>query len=157
MKLFRSPAFLAAVAMSVIVAMYFAFAAQLAVSFLQSSSPVGVALGAALILLPLIGMWYLAQEWRLGLAVQRMADDLDAAERLPVHDGARTPQGKLTDEAAQELFASVSQLTRDNPQDWAAWFHVAYAYDANRDRRMARRSLRYAAALYRDERHARRG
>lgn len=149
MKLFRKGPFLAAVALTTLVALYFAFVAQRAVWFLQSTSVTGKALGAALIVLPLIGVWYLANEWRLGATVQAMANRLDAQDRLPLHDGARTASGRLTDEAAQAVYEVAARGVEEAPNDWAAWFHLGFAYDAAGERALARTSLRHAADLYR--------
>lgn len=157
MRLFRNGAFLAAIAMSVILAMYFALVAQFAIGFLRADDLPARALGAALLVLPFIGVWYLAHEWRLGTTVQRMADQLEREGRLPLHDGERQPNGRLTEEAAEALFEITRRGTEANPEDWSAWFHVAFAYEANRDRSMARRTLRHAADLYRRDRRTARG
>ena len=53
MTLFRNRAFMAAVAVSVIVAMYLAFVAGRAVAFMNSGEPLAAALGAALLVLGL--------------------------------------------------------------------------------------------------------
>lgn len=155
MRLFRQPAFLAAVAMTVLLAMYFAFVAQYAVAFVMADAWAAKLLGLALLVLPAIGLWYVTVEWRLGTTVQRMADALEAEGGLPMHDGERDAQGRLTDEAAEAIFEVARRETEDNPTDWRSWFRVAWAYDANRDRSMARKSLRHAADLFRAERRSR--
>ncbi len=154
MRLFRQPAFLAAVAMTVLLAMYFAFVAQYAVAFVMAEAWAAKALGLALLVLPAIGLWYVIVEWRLGTTVQRMADVLEAEGGLPLHDGEREPHGRLTDAAAEAIFEVARLEAEHSPDDWRAWFRVAWAYDANRDRSMARKSLRHAADLFRAERRA---
>ena len=154
MGVFRNPAFLAAVAISVIVALYFAFVADFAVAFVRSEDLVAKGLGAALLVLPIIGAWWLFHEWRLGLTVQRMASQLEREGRLPLHDGETDHVGRLTEEAAEAVFEVARRSADANPDDWAAWFHVSHAYEANRDRPMARRSMLHAAELYRAERRA---
>jgi hypothetical protein len=143
---------MAAVAITAIVALYFAFVAGRAIAFIRADEGAAKALGAALLVLPAIGVWYLIHEWRLGTTVQRMADVLDAQGRLPIHDGERRPSGRLTDESAQAIFEVCKREVDESPDDWAAWFHVAYAYEACGDRSMARKSLRHAGDLFRDQR-----
>lgn len=142
---------MAAVAITAIVALYFSFVAGRAFAFIRADETQAQILGAALLVLPALGVWYLIHEWRLGTTVQKMADVLDAQNRLPLHDGPTKPSGKLTEEAAQAVFEVAHREVEDNPDDWVAWFHVAYAYEASGDRSMARKSLRHAGDLYRAE------
>jgi hypothetical protein len=158
MRLIRQPAFMAAVAITLIVALYFAFVAGRAVAFVRADEGAAKVLGTALLVLPAIGVWYLVHEWRLGTTVQRMADVLDREQRLPIHDGETLPSGKLTEESARAVFEIAQRGVDHAPQDWAAWFHVAYAYEACGDRPMARKTLRHAGDLFRlERRNARRG
>jgi len=156
MGVFRNPAFLAAVALTVIVAVYFVFVADFAFAFLRADALEAKGLGAALLVLPLIGVWWLYHEWRLGITVQRMADQLDREGRLPIHDGQRSASGALTEESAEAIFETARRTADASPEDWSAWFHVSHAYEANRDRSMARKSMRHAAQLFRAERKAQR-
>lgn len=154
MRLMRRRGFLGAVAMSAILALYFALVASRAVSFMRSGDAIAVAIGVALLVLPAIGMWWLIHEWRLGTAVQRMADELEADNRLPVFAGETDAFGRLSEEAQETAFAAAKRYIDEFPDDWVAWFHLAQAYEASGDRAMARRSLRYAADLYRAPDHA---
>src|SRR6188768_2262022 len=104
MKLMRNSAFLAAVAITVILAIYFALVANHAALFLQSDELIAKGIGAAMLVLPFIGAWFLIHEFRLGTAVQKMADTLDREGRLPIHDGETKPSGKLTRESAEAVF-----------------------------------------------------
>ncbi|MFN3867163.1 MAG: hypothetical protein ACK4MD_10685 [Demequina sp.] len=152
MGVFRNPAFLAAVAITVIVALYFAFVADFAFAFLLADELAARGLGAALLVLPLVGAWWLFHEWRMGITVQRMSSQLEREGRLPVHAGERSAAGRLSEEAADAVYQQARRGAEDRPEDWRAWFHVGYAYDENRDRSAARKALRYAADLYRAER-----
>lgn len=152
MGLLRNKGFLAAVATSTIVALYFVLVADRAVVFIGTNNPVARGLGFALLLFPMLGAWWLFHEWRVGTTVQRMADDLEYQGRLPIHDGAQDGHGRLTREAQDAVFEVARRGVDLRPDDWAAWFHVAYAYEAAGDRSMARKSLRHAAGLYRASR-----
>ncbi|WP_084104350.1 hypothetical protein [Demequina sp. NBRC 110056] len=152
MNLFRNPAFLAAVAMTVLVSLYFVFVADFAFAFLRAPEIAARILGGALLVLPTVGVWWLYHEWRLGITTQQMASQLEREGRLPIGGGETLPGGRLTEEAAEASFEAARRNAEINPEDWAAWFHVAHAYEDNRDRSMARKSMRHAADLYRAER-----
>ncbi len=154
MGLLRRPAFLAAATTCAIVALYFALVAGRAFMFIREDDAVARALGVAMLVLPAIGVWWLAHEWRTGTVVQRMADELERQDRLPIHDGETDARGKLTESAQVAVFEVARRNVDDHPDDWAAWFHVAYAYEASGDRAMARKSLRHAGDLYRQARRA---
>lgn len=135
--------------MTVLLCFYLALVTQRAVLLLASDSLIAKAMGLAFLVLPLIGVWYVVKEWRLGTAVQRMASRLEAEGRLPVFAGEASATGRLPDAAAADAVELASREVELAPQDWAAWFHVAWAYDAAGERSQARKCLRYAAELYR--------
>lgn len=148
----RNSAFMGAVAITLILSIYFVFVADRAFAFISADAGVAKALGAAMLVLPVIGVWFLVHELWLGSTVQKMANRLDAEGRLPVHDGETKPSGKLTREAAEAVFDVASRQVEFAPNDWASWFHLAFAYDAAGERSQARKSLRHAADLFRAER-----
>lgn len=152
MGVFRNPAFLAAVAMTAVLSMYFVFVADFAFAFVRAEDLIARGLGAALLVLPLVGAWWLVHEWRLGIATQHMANQLDREGRLPIHDGELDAEGRLTEDASQAIFEVARRSVEDRPDDWRAWFHVAHAYQVNSDRKMARASMRHAADLFRVQR-----
>lgn len=152
MGLLRNKGFLAAATTSTIVALYLVLVAGRAVAFIGTDDMVAKTIGVALLLFPLLGAWWLLHEWRLGTTVQRMADELENEGRLPVRDGDEDARGRLIGEAQEAVFEVARRGVELSPEDWSAWFHVAYAYDASGDRSMARKSLRHAASLYRARR-----
>ncbi len=79
---------------------------------------------------------------------------LERQDRLPIHDGETDARGKLTPAAQESVFEVARRNVDAYPDDWAAWFHVAYAYEASGDRSMARKSLRHASDLYRRAKRA---
>lgn len=154
MGLLRRPAFLAAATTCAIVALYFALVAGRAFMFIATDDAVARVLGVALLVLPALGVWWLIHEWSTGTTVQRMANELERQDRLPIHDGETDARGKLTPAAQESVFEVAHRNVDAHPDDWAAWFHVAYAYEASGDRSMARKSLRHASDLYRRARRA---
>ena len=149
MRLIRQPAILAAASISMVLLLYFLLVADRAFILLTTPELAARGFGAGLLVLPVLGVWWMVHEWRLGTTVQKMADTLDLEGRLPIHDGETMPSGRLTDEAAEAVFEVAKRNVELHPDEWAAWFHVAYAYEAARDRPMARKALRHAAELFR--------
>lgn len=148
----RNRAFLGSVAIATILVVYFVLVASRAFLFLGSDALAAKGIGVAMLVLPVIGAWFLVNEFRLGTSVQQMADRLDAEGRLPIHDGETKPSGRLTRESAEAVFEVASRQVEETPKEWSAWFHLAYAYEAAGERSQARKTLRYAADLYRAER-----
>lgn len=155
MRLIRTPGFMLAISLTLVLLLYFGLVADRAFLLLQTGEAVGRGLGIALVILPAIGVWYLIHEWHMGSTVQKMANVLEDEGRLPIHDGATLPSGRLTDDAAEAVFEVARRAVDDRPDDWRAWFHVAYAYEAARDRPLARKALRHAADLFRRDRSRR--
>ncbi|HQY33894.1 hypothetical protein [Actinotalea sp.] len=141
--------FLVALVLTVLLALYLVAVAGRGVSLVRTGEPIGVALGAAVLVLPLLGAWLVLREWSLAAAVQRMADELAADGALPVDDLPRSPGGRIDRAAADAAFVTAREAVEAAPEDWAAWFRLGFAYDAARDRRRAREALRTAARLRR--------
>ena len=144
----RTP-LLAALALTALLALYVTLVASRAVLLMRTGEPVGVALGAGFAVLPVLAVWLVVREWRLAVDVQRMADELAADDALPVDDLPRSPAGRIDKVAARVAFAGARSDAEGNGGDWAAWYRLAFAYDAAGDRRRARESLRRASALHR--------
>jgi hypothetical protein len=140
---------LAALALTALLALYVALVASRALLLMRTGEPVGVALGAGFAVLPVLAVWLVVREWRLAVDVQRMADELAADGALPVDDLPRSPAGRIDKVAARAAFAGARTDAEGNRGDWAAWYRLAFAYDAAGDRRRAREALRRASALHR--------
>ncbi|WP_062301301.1 hypothetical protein [Demequina subtropica] len=149
MSVMRRPAFMAAIATTVLAALLLGFVVNIAVALLQSTGMVGKLLGVLVLIIPAIAVWFLVNEWRLGITVQRMAARLEEEDRLPRHDGERSPAGRLTEQAALDVYEIARQGVELAPDDWVAWFHLAFAYDEVKEKAEARKALRHAAALFR--------
>lgn len=119
-----------------------------AVLLIGSGHAVAVGLGAALLLLPVIGLWAMIATLRAGFAHQRLA-------RLIAHDGMeldvtalpRRPSGRIDRAAADALFDTVRDELHRDPDDWRRWYRVARAYDYAGDRARARAAMRKATQL----------
>jgi len=139
----------AAVALTGLLGLYMWIVATRATALIRTGEPVGIGLGIAFWVLPLLVIWLVAREWRLAIDVQRMADELAAADELPVDDLPRSPGGRIDRAAARAAFDPARELAETEPDDWRSWYHLAFAYDAAGDRRRARESLRRASKLHR--------
>ena len=139
----------AAVALTGLLGLYVWLVASRATALIRTGEPVGIGLGIAFWVLPPLVIWLVAREWRLAIDVQRMADELAAADELPVDDLPRSPGGRIDRAAAREAFEPARERAEAEPDDWRSWYHLAFAYDAAGDRRRARESLRTASRLHR--------
>ncbi|KGM13208.1 hypothetical protein [Cellulomonas bogoriensis] len=133
--------------LTLLLVVYLVAAAGRGLDLIRTGVPVAVAIGAAVLVLPVLGVVLIAREWWLAVLVQRMSDELAAQDRLPVDDLPRSPGGRVDRGAADVAFAAARSQVEDSPEDWAAWFALGFAYDAAGDRRRARESLRRAARL----------
>jgi cytochrome c-type biogenesis protein CcmH/NrfG len=114
---------------------------------LRDGRPVPVALGLAVLLLPILAGWAVWREVRFGLATERLGRLLEAEGGLPVDDLARRPSGRIERASADAAFATYRDAVERQPQSWRDWYRLATAYDAAGDRRRARAAARRAVAL----------
>ncbi|KLN34994.1 hypothetical protein FB00_09830 [Cellulosimicrobium funkei] len=147
-------AIVGAVLVTILLALYVWQVAGRAAALVGTGEPVAMVIGAGVLVLPLLVVGLVGREFALAGTVQRMADDLAAQGRLPVDDLPRSPGGRIDREAADAAFGPYRDAVDADPQSWEAWYHLAFAYDAARDRRRAREALRKAASLYRSRRRA---
>lgn len=140
---------LAAIVMAVLLALYIGLVAQRAVLLLVSGVAVGIAMGAALIVLPLIAVWAIAREILFGVRTERLVRILDAEGNLPVEELPHRASGRPLRDAADEDFPRYRAEVEAEPTGWRAWFRLGLAYDASGDRRRARQALRTAIRLHR--------
>ncbi|MGN6574928.1 MAG: hypothetical protein ACTHKG_04515 [Nocardioides sp.] len=117
------------------------------VALLRSGSVVGVLLGLAVLVVPLLGVVLVAREIGFGRRCAALADTLAAEGALPVDDLPRRPSGRVDRAAADEQFALMRADVEADPESWRAWFRLALAYDAAGDRTQARAAARHAIAL----------
>jgi hypothetical protein len=137
------------VVVTAMLVVYVALVVVRALDLIGTRSPVGVALGAAFLVFPLLVVVLLVREWRLAVDTQRMADLLAAADGLAVDDLPRSAGGRVDKDAARAAFDAARAAVEADPQQWQLWFRLAFAYEAVGDRSQARASLRTASGLWR--------
>jgi len=118
------------------------------VLLVRDGRPAVVALGVALIVLPLLGAWAMVREVRFGAASQRLAGELERSGGLPPDDMPRTPAGRPDTARLDPWFARFRSAVEADEQDWAAWFRLSCAYDSAGDRKRARAAMRHAITLH---------
>ncbi|ORW93301.1 hypothetical protein AWB92_13155 [Mycobacterium sp. IEC1808] len=127
---------------------YFVLLGRLAVAMIGSGRPAAIGLGAALLIMPAIGLWAMIATLRAGFAHQRLAR-LIAADgmELDTSELPRRPSGRIERDAADALFATVRTEVEAEPDDWRRWYRLARAYDYAGDRRRAREAMKTALEL----------
>lgn len=132
--------------------MYLLLLGRMAVLMIRSGSVAGIGLGAALLIMPVIGGWALYATLRDGFTHQRLARliDDDGLE-LDVSALPRRPSGRIDRAAADALFHIVRAELDAEPGDWRRWYRLARAYDYAGDRRRAREAMRTAVRLQETE------
>jgi cytochrome c-type biogenesis protein CcmH/NrfG len=127
---------------------YIVLLGRSAVLMIGSGRAVAVVLGAALLVLPVIGLWAMIATLRAGFAHQKLA-------RLAAQDGMeldvsalpRRPSGRIERDAADALFDTVRAELDSDPHDWRRWYRLARAYDYAGDRGRAREAMKKAVEL----------
>ncbi|MEV5008142.1 hypothetical protein ACIQFZ_36135 [Streptomyces sp. NPDC093064] len=127
---------------------YFVLVGSRGVMLIQYGTPVTVAFGIAVLILPLIGLWFLWKNTQFVRRANQLAAELDAEGGLPVDELARTPSGRVDRDSADQVFARRKAETEAAPDDWRTWFRLAVAYHDARDTPRARKAMQRAIALH---------
>ena len=127
---------------------YIVLLGRTAILMIGSGRGVAIALGAALLILPAIGLWAMIATLRAGLAHQKLAH-LAAEDGMELDVSAlpRRPSGRIERDAADALFDTVRSELDIDPHDWRRWYRLARAYDYAGDRSRAREAMKKAVEL----------
>lgn len=137
---------------AVVLVLYIALVAQRAVLLVASGDPVGIAMGIALVLLPVVAVWALWRELSFGLGAQRLGRRLEAEGGLPEEELSLRPSGRPVQAEADALFPAYRDAVESDPDDWRAWYRMGLLYDGAGDRRRARSAIRTAISRERADR-----
>jgi hypothetical protein len=133
---------------ALVLVFYFVLVGDRGVLLIADGRPVTVAFGLAVLVLPLIGVWFLWKTTQFARNAGRLGRELEAEGGLPVDDLARTPSGRIDRDAADAAFARRQAETEAAPDDWRTWFRLAVAYFDARDTPRARKAMQRAIALH---------
>ncbi|WP_348790178.1 tetratricopeptide repeat protein [Leifsonia sp. NPDC080035] len=137
--------------MAIILLVYLVLVFQRAILLIASGEPVGIAMGIALLALPVIAAWAIGRELLFGARTEKLVTLMAAEGTLPVDDLPHRASGRPLRDAADEEFPQFKAEVEEQPESWRAWFRLGLAYDASGDRRRAREALRHSIRLYRAE------
>jgi len=135
-------------AVTLLLVFYLVVSFQRSLLLLTDSNLTAKAIGAAYLVLPVVGAWALIRELMFGARTEQMAKVLEAEVGLPVDELPRTPGGRIVRAAADAEFEKYRAEAEAAPDDWRSWFRLSCAYDAAGDRKRARASMRDAVKLF---------
>jgi len=135
-------------AVTLLLVFYLVVSFQRSLLLLTDSNLTAKAIGAAYLVLPIVGAWALIRELMFGARTEQMAKVLEAEGGLPVDELPRTPGGRIVRAAADAEFEKYRAEAEAAPDDWRSWFRLSCAYDAAGDRKRARASMRDAVKLF---------
>jgi cytochrome c-type biogenesis protein CcmH/NrfG len=127
---------------------YFVLAGSRGVMLIEVGTPVTVALGCAVLVLPVVGLWFLWKNTQFARKAEGLAAELEAEGGLPVDELKRTPSGRIDRDSADAVFARRKAETEAAPDDWRTWFRLAVAYHDARDTARARQAMQRAFQLH---------
>ena len=140
--------------MAALLALYIVLVGQRGWLLVTSGEPIGVAMGVALFVLPVVAGWALGRELWFGIRAERVGRRLEAEGSLPDDEVAVRASGRVVREDGDAVFPAFRADVEAHPEDWRAWYRLGLAYDAAGDRRRAREAVRTAVRLEAGERRS---
>ena len=113
---------------------------------LREPSLIAMAMGLAILVLPLVALWALFAELQFGLKAQRLARRLISLD-IPGLDLELRASGRATKESASRELERIQQEVASEGNNWTLWFQLGEAYDAAGERKNARAAIRQAISL----------
>ncbi|MEU5890720.1 hypothetical protein ABZ835_28310 [Streptomyces sp. NPDC047461] len=133
---------------AVVLVFYFVLVGSRGVMLIQTGTLLTVTFGVAVLILPVIGVWFLWKNTQFVRKANQLAAELDAEGGLPLDELERTPSGRIDRDSADAVFAKRKAETEASPDDWRSWFRLAVAYHDARDTPRARKAMQRAIALH---------
>ncbi|RII08025.1 hypothetical protein DSC45_34060 [Streptomyces sp. YIM 130001] len=134
--------------LAAVLVVYFVLVGSRGVLLLREGTILTVTFGVAVLILPLIGIWFLWKTTQFARRAGQLAAELEEEGGLPVDELQRTPGGRIDRDSADAVFAERKAETEDAPEDWRSWFRLAVAYHDARDTPRARKAMQRAIALH---------
>ncbi|MER5413037.1 hypothetical protein [Streptomyces virginiae] len=131
-----------------VLVVYFVLVGSRGLMLIEHGTLLTFTFGVAVLILPVIGVWFLWQNTRFVTRANLLATELEAEGGLPVDELERDRYGRILRDSADEVFARRKAETEDAPGDWRSWFRLAVAYHDARDTPRARKAMQRAIALH---------
>ncbi|MFI9588109.1 hypothetical protein ACIHCQ_41455 [Streptomyces sp. NPDC052236] len=131
-----------------VLVVYFVLVGSRGVMLLRHGTLLTVTFGVAVLILPVIGIWFLWKNTQFVTKANQLAAELEAEGGLPVDELVRTAAGRIDRDSADAVFAKRRAETEDAPEDWRSWFRLAVAYHDARDTPRARKAMQRAITLH---------
>ncbi|MEV7561068.1 hypothetical protein ACGFYY_27550 [Streptomyces sp. NPDC048331] len=131
-----------------VLVVYFVLVGSRGLMLIEHGTWLTVTFGVAVLILPVIGVWFLWQNTRFVTRANLLATELESEGGLPVDELERDKYGRILRDSADEVFARRKAETEDAPGDWRSWFRLAVAYHDARDTPRARKAMQRAIALH---------
>jgi cytochrome c-type biogenesis protein CcmH/NrfG len=135
-------------AVATVLVVYLGLVGSRGLLLIRQGTAVTVALGASVLVLPAIGIWFLWRTVLFGRRSERLVRELEAEGGLPIDELVRTPDGRIDRDSADAVFARRQAETEAAPDDWRTWFRLAVAYYDARDTPRARKAMQQAITLH---------
>ena len=99
-----------------------------------------IVLGAAIMVFPLVALWFIVQEFRFGYRATELVDLLAEEGPLPTDQLEASPSGRFDREEARRLLPDLEQRAAEPGARWQDLLRLSLVQDASGQRRDARRS-----------------
>lgn len=144
--------FIGVIVIALLLGLYLLIVGYRALLLLTSGDSVGVVMGLALVILPVLGLWALIRELRFGVQSAQLLKRLEAEGGMPADEVERHPSGRVIRESADALFPKYQAEAELHPDAWESWLRLGLVYDACGDRKRARGAVNRAITLARARR-----
>lgn len=132
---------------SVLLLLYLWLVMERSIQLLTSGELIGILMGSALLILPVIALYLLAREIIFGVQAEAAGAELARLGMLPEEEVRLRPSGAPVRDDVDALFPQYRQAVVDDPNNWICWYRLGLVYDGAGDRRQARAAIRRAIAL----------
>jgi hypothetical protein len=132
----------AVVVMAALLVLYLIFALRYGLLLIGVGQPIGIAIGVALLVFPVVAGGALVAELVFTVRADRLGARLEGEGGLPEEELPLLPSGRIDRAAADEVFPAYQAAVEADPENWRTWYRLGLAYDASGDRRRARWAMR---------------
>lgn len=141
---------LSAAIMGVLTLVYLALLANTGFKLVAMESAVAKAMGALILLFPILAIWLTFMEFRFAVQLEKLTDKISAEGNFPDLAFEYRPSGRATKASAAVVFEEYAKKVAADEGNYLNWFALGIAYDAAGDRRRARAAMRRALKLSRE-------